>query len=217
MYVVGVTGGIGSGKSAVTKRFQQNGITVVDADIVSRIIVEPGRPAIVAIEDHFGTRFGKTVIHPNGTLDRRALRDIVFGHPDERLWLEQLTHPLIAGEIETRLACSQSPYTILVSPLLLEGDQKNMVNRILVVDAPETLQIQRTVERDSTTAAGVEAIMQAQMPRQQRLQHADDVIVNDSTLDALHQAVDQLHNTYLQQARHHTPPSNLKSRENRES
>ena len=197
MLVVGVTGGIGSGKTAATDRFQALGITVVDADLASRIVVEPGRPALKAIEEHFGSG----VINPDGSLDRRALRDIVFSNPDERKWLERLTHPLIAEEILRQIQASTSPYTILASPLLLESGQSRMAQRVLVIDVPEAIQIARTSSRDNTPPDSVKAIIAAQMPRNERLAKADDVIVNDDSLEALHKAVDQLHQTYLQLAR----------------
>jgi len=193
MLVIGVTGGIGSGKTAVTDRFQSHGITVVDADLASRIIVEPGRPALTKIESHFGPG----VIAEDKTLDRRALRDIVFNNPDERNWLEQLTHPLIGQEIITQLQASQSAYTILVSPLLLESAQHQMAQRILVIDVPVETQIARTTRRDDTTEEGVKAIINAQMDRDTRLNKADDVITNDRDLEELHTKVDALHNTYL--------------------
>lgn len=193
MLVIGVTGGIGSGKTAATDRFQTLGITVVDADLASRIIVEPGRPALQAIEEHFGSG----VIAADGTLDRRALREIVFTNPDERKWLERLTHPLIAQEILQQIQSSQSPYTILASPLLLESGQSRMTQRVLVIDVPEELQISRTANRDNTTAEGVKAIIAAQMKRQDRIAKADDIIVNDKTLAELHTAVEQLHQKYL--------------------
>lgn len=198
--VVGVTGGIGSGKTAATDRFQQLGITVVDADLASRVIVEPGQPALKAIEEHFGSE----VISTDGELDRRALREIVFADPEQRLWLEKLTHPLIAQEIASQIKNSQSPYTILASPLLLEGGQHKMVNRVLVIDVPEDIQISRTISRDTTTEAGVKAIIAAQMPRAMRLEKADDIIENDKDLDTLYRAVDQLHQSYLKMA---NPPS----------
>ena len=197
MLVVGVTGGIGSGKTAATDRFQALGITVVDADLASRIVVEPGRPALKAIEEHYGTG----VISPDGSLDRRALRDIVFSNPDERKWLERLTHPLIAEEILRQIQASTSPYTVLASPLLLESGQSRMAQRVLVIDVPEEMQIARTASRDNTTPDSVKAIIAAQMSRQERLAKADDVIVNDQSLEALNKAVDQLHKTYLQLAR----------------
>ena len=197
MLVVGVTGGIGSGKTAATDRFQALGITVVDADLASRVVVEPGRPALKAIEEHFG----KEVIADDGTLNRRALRDIVFANPEERKWLERLTHPLIAQEIVNQIQASQSPYTILASPLLLESGQSRMAQRVLVIDVPEDVQIARTATRDNTDAKSVKAIIAAQMKRADRLAKADDVIVNDRSLDDLHQAVDALHQQYLEMAK----------------
>ncbi len=194
MFVIGVTGGIGSGKTAATDRFQTHGITVVDADLASRVIVEPGRPALEAIAEHFGDG----VIAADGSLDRRALREIVFADPEQRKWLERLTHPLIGQEILSQIKASVSPYTILASPLLLEGNQHEMTQRVLVVDVPESLQIERTINRDNTDEAGVKAIIAAQMPRQKRLDRADDVIVNDQDLDHLHQQVDRLHQHYLE-------------------
>ena len=193
MLVVGVTGGIGSGKTAATDRFQALGITVVDADLASRVVVEPGRPALKAIAEHFGSG----VIEPNGSLNRRALREIVFANPDERKWLERLTHPLIAQEILQQIQASRSPYTILASPLLLESGQSRMAQRVLVIDVPEDLQIERTTTRDNTNADGVKAIIAAQMKRADRLDKADDVIVNDKSLAELHAAVDALHQKYL--------------------
>ena len=195
--VVGVTGGIGSGKTAATDRFQYHGITVVDADLAARVVVEPGRPALKAIEEHFGAN----VITSSGDLDRRALREIVFADPEQRLWLERLTHPLIAQEIASQIRNSNSPYTILASPLLLEGNQHKMVNRVLVIDVPEDIQISRTISRDTTTEDGVKAIIAAQMPRALRREKADDIIENNKDIDSLHDAVDRLHQTYLQLAK----------------
>lgn len=197
MWVLGVTGGIGSGKTAATNHFQTLGIQVVDADVVAREVVEPGRPALVAIADHFGA----DIIAADGTLDRRALREIVFNDPSQRQWLEELTHPLIGAEIQRQLKACDSPYAILASPLLLETQQHQMVNRVLVIDVPEAVQIARTLERDNTTEAGVKAIIAAQSPRQQRLTKADDVIVNDQDLPYLQQAVAGLHQHYLDLAK----------------
>lgn len=197
MLVVGVTGGIGSGKTAATDRFQALGIKVVDADLASRVVVEPGRPALQAIAEHFGPG----VISEDGSLNRRALREIVFAHPDERKWLERLTHPLIAQEILQQIQSSTSPYTILASPLLLESGQSRMAQRVLVIDVPEDVQIARTTSRDNTDVAGVKAIIAAQMKREDRVAKADDVIVNDQSLQALHHAVDRLHQHYLELAR----------------
>ena len=197
MLVIGVTGGIGSGKTAATDHFQSLGITVVDADLASRVIVEPGRPALKAIEEHFGA----SVIAGDGTLDRRALREIVFAKPEERKWLEQLTHPLIGQEIASQIQNSKSEYTILASPLLLESSQHHLAKRVLVTDVPESVQVERTITRDNTTEDGVKAIIAAQMKRQDRLAKADDVIVNDQDLAHLQQEVEKLHQTYLEMAR----------------
>lgn len=196
MFVVGVTGGIGSGKTAATDHFHSLGITIVDADLASRVIVEPGREALSKIAEHFGSG----VIADDGTLNRRALREIVFNNPAERKWLEQLTHPLIAQEILAQIHASQSPYTILASPLLLESGQAQMTNRVLLIDVPENLQVKRTVQRDDTTEAGVKAIMQAQMSRADRRAKADDIIVNDQDLAHLHKEVEERHKHYLDMA-----------------
>lgn len=193
MLVIGLTGGIGSGKTAATDRFKTHGITIVDADIVARQIVEPGTPALRQIHEHFGD----TVIQPDGQLDRRALREIVFAQPEERKWLEGLTHPLIGQEILRQLQASQSPYTLLVSPLLFESGQSRMASRVVLVDAPVDAQISRTVLRDNTSEAGARAIVEAQMSREERLKLANDIIVNDKDIAHLYTQVDTLHQQYL--------------------
>ena len=196
--IIGLTGGIGSGKSAAAARFEQaHGIHVVDADIKSRVVVEPGRPALRHIVD----RFGEAVLQADGTLNRAALRERVFQSSDERRWLEQLLHPLIRDEIVADLASAESPYSLLVSPLLVESGQYQMTQRILVVDVPEALQIARTTARDQVPEQQVQAIMQAQARREERLRHAHDVITNDTDLAALHAQVDALHQHYLNLAR----------------
>jgi len=194
--VVGVTGGIGSGKSAVTERFAALGITVVDADVAARIVVEPGGPALAAIAEHFGPEF----IQADGKLDRAALRQCVFADEGKRHWLERLTHPLIAREIQRQLAGADSPYTILSSPLLLETGQKELVDRIVVVDVPEELQLQRAARRDANSEEQIRKIIAAQMPRQQRLDYADIVIDNSNSLAELDGIVDELHREFLQRA-----------------
>ena len=196
MLVIGVTGGIGSGKSAVTRCFEQRGITVVDADVVSRVVVEPGRPALTAIAQHFGA----DIIQTDGTLDRAALRVHVFADETERLWLERLTHPLIGQEILDQISASRSPYTILSSPLLLDTTQKALVDCVVVVDVPEQLQLQRTVQRDNNDEAQVKRIMAAQMARQDRLALADIVIENTGSLELLDSKVETLHKAFLLRA-----------------
>ena len=193
-FIIGLTGGIGSGKSAAAARFAEaHGIHVVDADIKSRVVVEPGRPALHQIVD----RFGDAVLQQDGSLNRAVLRERVFQDPDERRWLEQLLHPLIREEIVSDLASADSPYALLVSPLLVESGQYQMTRRVLVVDVPEALQIARTTLRYKVPEKQVRAILQAQAKREERLRHADDVITNDRALADLHQQVDQLHQYYL--------------------
>jgi dephospho-CoA kinase len=193
MFVVGITGGIGSGKTAVTNLFAELGITIVDADLCSRIVVEPGRPALTEIVEHFGP----AMLQPDGTLDRAAMRKRVFANPDDRRALESITHPRIGEEIRKQLREAASPYVILVSPLLIEGNQHELCDRILVVDAPESTQLQRTMQRDSNDAEQVKRIIASQASREQRLARASDVIENTGTLDELRTKVAALHQHYL--------------------
>ncbi len=194
--VVGVTGGIGSGKSEVTRRFEAHGITVVDADIAARIIVEPGGAALAAIADHFGAG----VMLPDGSLDRAALRQRVFADASERQWLERLTHPLIGEEIRRQLAAADSPYSILSSPLLLETQQKQLADCVVVVDVPEAIQLERATRRDANSEEQIRRIMAAQMGREQRLELADIVIDNARPLVELDTVVDELHKEFLLRA-----------------
>ena len=195
-FIVGITGGIGSGKSAVTARFEAHGITVVDADLAARVVVEPGKPALAAIAEHFG----EDMLLEDGSLDRAALRQRVFADEEQRIWLEQLTHPLIGQEIREQLAASGSPYTILSSPLLLETSQKDLADCIVVVDVPESLQLERTMARDENSEAQVKRIMAAQLSRPKRLEGADIVIDNSRSLAALDEIVDELHKEFLLRA-----------------
>ena len=194
--VVGVTGGIGSGKSAATDHFASLGITIVDADLAARVIVEPGRPALAAIASHFGN----SILLADGQLDRAALRQQVFADSSQREWLEQLTHPLIGAEILDQLEQSKSLYTILASPLLLETSQKQLCELTVVVDVPEQLQLQRTMQRDANDEDQVRRIMAAQMQRQQRLQAADEVIDNSGSLESLYAQVEALHRKFTRRA-----------------
>lgn len=195
--IIGLTGGIGSGKSAVSLRFAvKHGIHVVDADLKARVVVEPGRPALQAIVD----RFGDPVLQSSGELDRAALREKIFSDPDERFWLESLLHPLIREEIVTDLASATSPYALLVSPLLVESGQHRMTDRVLVVDVSEETQLLRTALRDNVPQDQVKAIMQAQASREARLKHAHDIVSNDQDLAELHKQVDALHERYLSMA-----------------
>ncbi|TDG15070.1 dephospho-CoA kinase [Seongchinamella unica] len=194
--VIGITGGIGSGKSAVTRRFEQKGIAVVDADLAARVVVEPGGPALAAIADHFGD----DILQADGSLDRAALRQKVFADDSERRWLEQLTHPLIGQEIADQLRAATSPYAILASPLLLETSQRQLADLVVVVDVPEEVQLQRTMARDDNDEAQVRRIMAAQMQRQERLEQADIVIDNSRSLAELDLVVTELHKEFLARA-----------------
>lgn len=197
MLVIGLTGGIGSGKTMATDHFARLGITVVDADLASRVIVEPGKPALEEIAAHFG----RDVLQPDGTLNRARLREIVFADPEARKTLERITHPRIAKEIARQLAASTSPYTILVSPLLFESSQHRYARRTLLIDVPEELQRNRAVSRDGVSAEQIEAIMAVQMSREQRRTLADDVILNDGQPEHLYAAIEALHARYLEMAR----------------
>ena len=194
--VVGMTGGIGSGKSEVTRRFESLGITVVDADLAARVIVEPGGSALAAIAEHFGA----DIIMADGTLDRAALRQKVFADETERHWLERLTHPLIGKEIQRQLESADSPYSILSSPLLLETRQKDLVDCVVVVDVPEATQLERASRRDANSEEQIRRIMTAQMPREKRVELADIIIDNSQPLGELDAIVEELHKEFLQRA-----------------
>jgi dephospho-CoA kinase len=192
-WILGLTGGIGSGKSAVAQHFIDLGVHLIDADHAARWVVEPGRPALDKIVEHFG----HDILQADGQLDRSALRGRIFVDTNERRWLEALLHPLIGQEITQHLARAESPYAILVSPLLVESNQHKLTQRILVVDAPEHLQMQRTMQRDQSSSEQVQAILKAQASREQRLSHAHDVLVNDRDLSWLQDEVQRLHRFYL--------------------
>ena len=193
MYVVGLTGGIGSGKSAVAKAFVELGIEVIDADQLSRDAVAPGSTALDAIAKHFGAH----LLNDDGSLDRRALREIVFADNDAKLWLENLLHPLIADLLAAKVAASQSAYTIVESPLLLETSQKELANRVLVVDVSEEIQLERALARDGGNEETIRAIIASQMSRAKRLEYADDVLNNEDPLETIPEKVKSLHQHYL--------------------
>ena len=195
-FVVGITGGIGSGKSAVTDYLEIKGITVVDADKVARVVVEPGTSGLAAIAEHFG----RDILLPDGTLDRAALRKIVFDNPDEREVLEGITHPRIREEIARQLSEAGSPYVVLASPLLLESGQSSFADYVVVVDVPESVQLSRTMTRDDNSEQLVKSIMAVQLDRETRLARADTSISNEGTLEELHTRVDALHTDLLRRA-----------------
>jgi dephospho-CoA kinase len=199
MLVAGLTGGIGSGKSAASDCFISLGVPVIDADRVARLVVEPGSEALDKIAAHFGDH----VIQANGNLNRAALRRIVFDKERERNWLEALLHPLIRDHILDTLEQLDEQghaYAILASPLLLETDQHLLISKVIVVDAPEALQISRTMARDNIEETQVRQILAAQMQREERLKHADFVLDNSGNEDQLRESVNALHPQLLQLA-----------------
>lgn len=179
--IVGLTGGIGSGKSTVARAFGERGIPWIDADDVAREIVAPGEPALEAIRQ----RHGEAVLHDDGTLNRAALRELIFQQPEERTWLESETHPRVRERILSHLERMQregAPYVMLVSPLLFESGQDALVDFTVVIDIPEDLQLSRTLARDEVSETQVRAILAAQMPREERRARADALI--DNSLDS---------------------------------
>jgi dephospho-CoA kinase len=192
-FIVGLTGGIGSGKSAASQAFIQLGIDVIDADIVARVVVAPGTPALEKIAELFGTE----VLEHDGSLNRKFLRQKIFANSSERQRLENVLHPVIREEILRRLENSRSAYTVLSSPLLFETGQDSLVDRILLIDASEETQMSRALARDNTDAATISAIMASQWPRAKRREHANDIIVNEGSLRELEEAVVQLHKKYM--------------------
>ena len=199
MLRVGITGGIGSGKTALTDWLATQGIVIVDADLAARVVVEPGQPALAEIAEAFGQEY----LLPDGQLDRAALRQRVFADENQRKALEVITHPRIRDELGRQMSEATSPYVVLSSPLLLESGQSEMVDVSVVVDVPETLQIERTMARDQNDRQLVEQIMAAQLDRDTRIARSDIVIDNGTSLDALHERAMVLHDTLLARAAAH--------------
>ncbi len=193
---VGLTGGIASGKSTAAKFFGALGVPILDSDQIAREVVEPGQPPLERLVE----RFGPKILTADGHLDRPALRDIVFSDPKARTDLEALTHPAIGAAMEARSAAAGGPYQVLVIPLLVEKNLSAHVDRVLVVDCEEELQMRRLRDRDGSTPAQVLAILKAQAPRAARLKAADDVIHNDTDMSTLREQVTSLHARYLELA-----------------
>jgi dephospho-CoA kinase len=194
---IGLTGGIASGKSTVTQRFAELGVPVIDADVASRHVVEPGEPGLEQVVQ----RFGPGILDTNGSLDRRALRALIFSDPASRHALDAILHPLIRAEMEDQAATARGPYLVLAIPLLVEGGRaRNRVDRVLVVDVDETTQLKRVQTRDGGTADQARAILASQASRETRLAAADDVLWNSGSVADLRQSVDRLHEQYLQLA-----------------
>ncbi|MDH5572027.1 MAG: dephospho-CoA kinase [Gammaproteobacteria bacterium] len=198
MLVIGLTGGIGSGKSTVADMFADLGVPVIDTDIIARDLVMPGQTALEEIT----ALFGNTVLNSDGSLNRKMLRELVFNSDKQRQQLEAVLHPRIREQVQRQLDALSVAYCIIVIPLLLETGQQNLVQRILVIDTPEELQIKRSAKRDSTPEENIKKIVATQVERQKRLAAADDIIHNDNSIAHLKQQILDLHRFYSQLASH---------------
>jgi dephospho-CoA kinase len=192
-YIVALTGGIGSGKTTVANQFASLGAAIVDADVIARQVVEPGMPALVEIVE----RFGDDILNNDGSLNRRALREIIFQQPQQKNWLNQLIHPLIQQQTLNLFNTINAPYIIWVIPLLIENGLTHFADRILVIDVSRETQIERTMLRDGSDRQLAENILSAQVSRETRLSYADDIINNDGSLALIAQRVNDLHQQYL--------------------
>jgi len=195
-FIVGLTGGIGSGKTTVANLFAALGVVLVDADIVARQVVEPGQPALAAIV----SQFGPELLQPDGQLQRALLRQRIFSDPQAKRWLDQLLHPLIRQQMLQQLHQASSPYVLLVAPLLIENGLTSLVDQLLVVDVTPATQLHRTAHRDKVSEQQVTAIMASQCSRTTRLELADQIINNDGEVATLPEKVAQLHQIYLTMA-----------------
>ncbi|MFB2643112.1 dephospho-CoA kinase [Shewanella bicestrii] len=198
-FVIGLTGGIGSGKTTVANLFAEEGVDLVDADIVAREVVAKGSKGLEAIITHFGT----DIVTETGELDRAKLRQRVFSDEQERQWLNQLLHPMIRQEMLSQVENATSDYVIMVAPLLFENGLDRLVNRTLVVDISPELQVSRTVKRDNVDATQVNNIINSQCSRSDKLARADDIIDNQGEISKLKQEVQALHQRYLQLSGNH--------------
>lgn len=194
-YVVGLTGGIGSGKTTASNYLQTFGVQLIDADQVARQVVTPESSALQAI----ATRFGNRIVQADGHLNRPLLRSIIFKHEPHKHWLEGLLHPLIRETIQTLLSrCDNRTYVVLVSPLLFETGQHRLTDRSLLIDCPEAMQLQRALRRDSKSPSDIQRIMAQQFTREQRLEQADDTVLNDTSQAHLYSQLKELHQKYTQ-------------------
>jgi dephospho-CoA kinase len=193
-FIVGLTGGIGSGKTTIANIFSEYNVVIVDADIIARDVVAVGSPALSQISKHFGEEF----IQADGQLNRVLLRKQVFSNNTDKLWLNNLLHPLIRHQLIDEMAAAQSPYCLLVAPLLIENKLTTLVNRVLIIDVSETTQISRTTKRDNNSVKQVKAIIASQSSRETKQQHADDILHNENqSLEELKDSVARLHQNYL--------------------
>lgn len=200
-YIVGLTGGIGSGKSTIANLFALLDVPIIDADVVAREVVEKGSPLLTKIVEHFGLH----ILDKQGNLDRTALRQIVFHSEQEKKWLNQLLHPAIRSEMLRQLEAVSAPYVLWVVPLLIENKLSELCDRVLVVDVLPDIQLERAIKRDESKAETIQNIIAAQVDRQTRLNYADDVIENnlpleENAINLAHQ-VAKLHHRYLDLAK----------------
>lgn len=193
MLVIGLTGGLASGKSTVANLFAQKNINIIDTDIIAREVVEPGQSAYEKIVKHFG----QDVVQDDKQLNRKKLRELVFHNTEQKHWLEKLLHPLIREQVYLQIQTTKSAYCIVVIPLLIENYPFPYVNRILVIDAPMQMQIERVIQRDNISKELAEKIINQQINPMERLKYADDVIHNDGELESLKNQVELLHKKYL--------------------
>lgn len=194
MLVIGLTGGIGVGKTTVSNLFSNLNVPIIDADVVAREVTKPGENAYTSIVTHFSNN----ILLPDQTLNRSKLRDIIFNNVNERKWLENLLHPIIRQQIQDKVMGLKGPYCIVVIPLLAEVNSYPFIDRILVIDSELSLQLERVRIRDKTSNAKVEAVINTQIDRETRLKFADDIIINNGSLEALGLQVQNLHQKYLQ-------------------
>lgn len=195
-WILGLTGGIGAGKTLVSNHLAALGIEIVDADIIARDVVAIGSDGLNAIEQHFG----KTILLDDGSLNRAKLREIIFADSEQKSWLNNLMHPLIRQNITAQLDAATSPYVVLSAPLLFENKLDALCDHTLLVDVPTEVQLARTANRDSVSTEQVKNIIAAQMSREDKQQKADSIIDNHRDIDSVLIDVEELHHVFLQQA-----------------
>ncbi|MBI0028318.1 dephospho-CoA kinase [Gilliamella sp. B14448G7] len=192
-YIVALSGGIASGKSTIANLFAQLGVPIIDADVIARQVVEIGTDAYKVIVKHFS----QEILLPNNEIDRSQLRDIIFNNDHERLWLNNLLHPIIQEQTQIQIARQTAAYVIWVVPLLVENNLHNLADRVLMVDTPEQLQLERLIQRDNIDESLAKKMISSQISSQKRLMYADDIIVNNGDLTSLTAQVNKLHQQYL--------------------
>lgn len=192
-YIVALSGGIASGKSTIANLFAQLGVPIIDADVIARQVVEIGTDAYKLIIKHFS----QEILLPNNEIDRSQLREIIFNNDHERLWLNNLLHPIIQEQTQIQIAQQTAAYVIWVVPLLVENNLHNLADRVLMVDTPEQLQLERLIQRDNIDESLAKKMISSQISSQKRLTYADDIIVNNGDLTSLTAQINKLHQQYL--------------------